>query len=250
MKILNTTGGGLIREMISKDDFDPNLMVILLNSVYFESPWINKWRLTQHSFTDLSGNTAEKEMLEDDLDTYYENEYATAFSKNYYNGFQFIGILPKTEGDFQLGDLDLGSLLESETQDYKVKAIAPKMNYETETKNVIGILEAQGVHRAFHENDAEFNNMIDDENCYINKIIQKCKIELDEKGTRAAASTAITMKKGLLYNFTGNGKGKIFKHGEVIRTVPEGEIVQFLVQEANRMADEMDTTGAVEVTVS
>ena len=48
----------------------------------------------------------------------------------------------------------------------------------------------------------------------------------------------------------GNGKGKIFKHGEVIRTVPEGEIVQFLVQEANRMADEMDTTGAVEVTVS
>ena len=48
----------------------------------------------------------------------------------------------------------------------------------------------------------------------------------------------------------GNGKGKIFKHGEVIRTVPEGEIVQFLVQEANQMADEMDTTGAVEVTVS
>ncbi|GAE80197.1 1-hydroxy-2-methyl-2-(E)-butenyl 4-diphosphate synthase [Cutibacterium acnes JCM 18920] len=29
----------------------------------------------------------------------------------------------------------------------------------------------------------------------------------------------------------GNGKGKIFKHGEVIRTVPESEIVQFLVQE-------------------
>ena len=48
----------------------------------------------------------------------------------------------------------------------------------------------------------------------------------------------------------GNGKGKIFKHGEVIRTVPENEIVQVLVQEANRMSDEMDTTGAVEVTVS
>ena len=48
----------------------------------------------------------------------------------------------------------------------------------------------------------------------------------------------------------GTTQGKIFKHGEVIRTVPEGEIVQFLVQEANRMADEMDTTGAVEVTVS
>ena len=74
--------------------------------------------------------------------------------------------------------------------------------------------------------------------------MQRKKALIDEKIAEAQD------EYGLLLVHTGNGKGKIFKHGEVIRTVPEGEIVQFLVQEANRMADEMDTTGAVEVTVS
>lgn len=47
----------------------------------------------------------------------------------------------------------------------------------------------------------------------------------------------------------GNGKGKIFKYGEVICIVLEGEIVQFFVQEVNWMVDEMDIIGVVEVMV-
>ena len=38
---------------------------------------------------------------------------------------------------------------------------------------------------------------------------------------------------------SGNGKGQIFVKGEVIKTVPEDEIVQTLIQEANRIAEEM-----------
>jgi (E)-4-hydroxy-3-methylbut-2-enyl-diphosphate synthase len=38
---------------------------------------------------------------------------------------------------------------------------------------------------------------------------------------------------------SGNGKGQIFVKGEVIKTVPEAEIVQTLIDEANRLADEM-----------
>ncbi|MGO3721988.1 flavodoxin-dependent (E)-4-hydroxy-3-methylbut-2-enyl-diphosphate synthase [Microbacterium gubbeenense] len=38
---------------------------------------------------------------------------------------------------------------------------------------------------------------------------------------------------------SGNGKGQIFVKGEVIKTVPEDEIVQTLIDEANRIADEM-----------
>ncbi|MEA5640023.1 MAG: 4-hydroxy-3-methylbut-2-en-1-yl diphosphate synthase, partial [Cutibacterium granulosum] len=48
----------------------------------------------------------------------------------------------------------------------------------------------------------------------------------------------------------GNGKGKIFQHGEVITTVPENQIVDTLVSEAHRMAAELDEGGAPEVTVS
>ena len=48
---------------------------------------------------------------------------------------------------------------------------------------------------------------------------------------------------------SGNGKGQIFVKGEVIKTVPESEIVQTLIEEANRLAAEMPDApqGAPEV---
>ena len=49
---------------------------------------------------------------------------------------------------------------------------------------------------------------------------------------------------------SGNGKGQIFVKGEVIKTVPESEIVQTLLVEARRLAAEMGEIGAPEVSVS
>ena len=56
---------------------------------------------------------------------------------------------------------------------------------------------------------------------------------------------------------SGNGKGQIFVKGEVIKTVPEDQIVETLIEEANRLADEMDlgdgenpSTGSPVVSVS
>ena len=43
---------------------------------------------------------------------------------------------------------------------------------------------------------------------------------------------------------SGNGKGQIFVKGQVIKTVPESEIVATLIEEANRLAAEMPA-GAV-----
>jgi (E)-4-hydroxy-3-methylbut-2-enyl-diphosphate synthase len=42
---------------------------------------------------------------------------------------------------------------------------------------------------------------------------------------------------------SGNGKGQIFVKGEVVRTVPESQIVQTLIDEAMRIADSMRTDG-------
>ena len=42
---------------------------------------------------------------------------------------------------------------------------------------------------------------------------------------------------------SGNGKGQIFVKGEVIKTVPEDQIVETLIEEANRLAEEMDLDG-------
>jgi len=38
---------------------------------------------------------------------------------------------------------------------------------------------------------------------------------------------------------SGNGKGQIFVKGQVVKTVPESQIVETLVEEALRLADEM-----------
>jgi len=42
---------------------------------------------------------------------------------------------------------------------------------------------------------------------------------------------------------SGNGKGQIFVKGEVIKTVPEHEIVETLIEEATRIAKEMEGAG-------
>jgi len=42
---------------------------------------------------------------------------------------------------------------------------------------------------------------------------------------------------------SGNGKGQIFVKGEVIRTVPEDQIVETLIAEANRLAAEFEAAG-------
>lgn len=46
---------------------------------------------------------------------------------------------------------------------------------------------------------------------------------------------------------SGNGKGQIFVKGEVIKTVPEEEIVQTLIEEANRIAREMEERGEIDL---
>ncbi len=49
---------------------------------------------------------------------------------------------------------------------------------------------------------------------------------------------------------SGNGKGQIFVRGQVIKTVPEALIVETLIEEAMRLAEEMDTEGSPSVSVS
>ena len=45
---------------------------------------------------------------------------------------------------------------------------------------------------------------------------------------------------------SGNGKGQIFVRGEVVKTVPEDEIVATLIEEAERIAAQMEADGELE----
>jgi (E)-4-hydroxy-3-methylbut-2-enyl-diphosphate synthase len=49
---------------------------------------------------------------------------------------------------------------------------------------------------------------------------------------------------------SGNGKGQIFVKGVVIKTVPEAQIVETLIEEAMKLAESMDSEGAPIVSVT
>lgn len=49
---------------------------------------------------------------------------------------------------------------------------------------------------------------------------------------------------------SGNGKGQIFVKGEVIKTVPEAQIVETLIEEAMKLAESMESEGAPIVSVT
>ncbi|MBQ2100524.1 MAG: serpin family protein [Lachnospiraceae bacterium] len=185
---------GMIPEIVTEQNIKPNMMAILINSLYFESPWVEKWSLQDGEFTDLQGKQTTQEMLIGSGNVYYENDKATAFGKSYYNGFEFIGILPKTEGEFSILDLDLEGLLKSEDTSYEVKARMPKLNFETSAERVEELLQSQGITVPFDQSAACFDKIVKGENLYVDSILQKCKIELDENGTKAAAVTAMMMR--------------------------------------------------------
>lgn len=188
---------GLIPSIVSESSLSRETVALLINSLYFEAPWVESWNVIPHDFTNLDGEKSSQEMLADGLSCYFENEYATGFSKSYRNGLEFIGILPRREGEFQIGDLDLETFLENRTTQYDVSALMPRLNFETQAANIVSILQSQGVDIPFDKENADFTGFIKpdyDEVIYISDIIQKCKIELDEDGTRAAAVTAILMQ--------------------------------------------------------
>lgn len=123
---------------------------------------------------------------------YYENEYATAFGKNYANGLSFIGILPKKEGEFTLEGLDINGLMNSNPEYDQVSCKMPKLNFETSAE-LTEYLKALGLENIFSKN-ADFSG-ITKSGINVSSILQKTKLELDEKKTKAAAVTAIFSDK-------------------------------------------------------
>lgn len=187
----------MIPSIVREDQFTADTAAVVVNTVYFESAWADEWYVPseKETFTNADGSTADIEFMRNGGSSYFENENAAAFSCYYKNGMQFIGILPKKEGDFTLESLDISSLLKSETREYDVLASMPRLNFESSFP-LTEALQAAGLSDIFDPGKADFTPMQGsaDEEFYISEVIQKTKLELDEEGTRAAAATAATVK--------------------------------------------------------
>ena len=106
------------------------------------------------------------------------------------SGATFIGILPNEGVD--IADIDLAALIASETTDYDVDISMPKLNYDFSSDAFIDSLKKFGITDIFVEGAKGLPNLVNEsDDLFVSRIIQKCKIELDENGTKAAAVTAI-----------------------------------------------------------
>lgn len=180
----------LIPKIVSPDDVT-GADLVLTNSLYFEAPWAKEAWTEMEEPEKFYGFTEEEDVkyMETSGNQYYENEKATAFSRAYQNGIQFMGILPKEEGEFTLEELNIDSLLHSEPEYTRVDCVMPaELNFET-TSYLKEQLTELGLGNVFSD-EADFSG-ISDVPSLVSEIIQKTKIELDKNGTKAAAVTAI-----------------------------------------------------------
>lgn len=187
----------MIKKIINPDRVTPDLDIVLMNTVYVESGWVDTWSISgpdQTKFTNQDGTVSDTDMLSGSGDRYFENDYATAFSKRYKNGLQFIGILPKKEGDFTLEELDIEGLLDSEKEATSIYARMPKLNFASEL-DLTEYFKSGVLEPAFRDGCTDFSDMLIEytESIRVSGILQNTKLELDEYGTKAAAVTAILM---------------------------------------------------------
>ncbi len=183
----------MIPSILSSDMITEDSRAVLTNAIYFESPWQKEWDPSTYdrTFTNADGSTCGPEFMDTKACCgYFANEKATAFAKKYASGLEFIGILPKETGDFTLADLEIEELL-TKRESVLTYAAMPTLDFETNIA-LTEMLKSLGMDILFSDN-ADITEMCDVE-LKISDVLQKTKLELDAKGTKAAAVTAITME--------------------------------------------------------
>lgn len=197
---------GKIKEIISSNQIE----AVLLNAIYFKGTWDKEFneRATQKDlFTDRNGQQTEIDFMNrtgympyyraDGLEVVelpYKNVQNTFDENGNPNGieqFDFDVSMYLIKGVYR--DEQLSSLIENETLSSTYVALSmPKFKIEFDTK-LNGIMQNLGATDAFVYGRADFDPMIENGNgeYYIKDSIHKTYIEVDEKGTEAAAVTAI-----------------------------------------------------------
>lgn len=187
---------GLIEKIIEESELSKTeTHTVITNSVYFKGQWHDALYVSdsEKDFKNDDGSIAKTSYLCGNGDAYYENEYAQAFEYQYMNGYKFVGIIPKTEGAFDVEKLDINSLLNSRNTDVDVEFEMPPISFETENNILKESLIALGVTDIFNAAKCNLSG-ISDMPLVVDKVIQKCNIILDENGTQAAAVTAMEIR--------------------------------------------------------
>lgn len=195
---------GKINNMLTTQPPPP---LVIINTLYFDGAWEHAFdpTLTKNQ-TYTMGNGLRKMhpmMNTTSASIYLENSNFQAiklsYYGDYYNSNSMYIFLPKKQiSQFisLLSNDNWNSWLKSfqEAQEAIVNLTLPKysIDYDIELKDPLKIL---GIKQAFDANLANFSQ-ISSSPLYIGRIIHKTRVEVEEKGTKAAASTVVLLAPG------------------------------------------------------
>lgn len=168
-----------INYIVIQENIEENEL-IQINSFNFESLWkenFNKEFIWDSEWITSDNKIEIVEMLHEELEYYYENNLAYAFSKSFKDSeFEFVAILPKKEGDFKLSTINIEELLKQK-KEKKVSIAIPKFSIKYQT-NLKELYNELGINT---DVNIKINKLT--EEVTAKHILSKTMITIDEKGT-------------------------------------------------------------------
>jgi serpin B len=160
---------------------------VLVNALYLKTGWDGGfYKLGDRDFTTRSGEKVQKPFMEQTSHmAYYKDDQTQLVSVPLQGGMSMV---------FVLGE-DTGLAEKLAKAEYKlVDVTVPMFDVETslDQKELVNYLKLMGCDRMFTDGAAEFDPLYTD-SLYVEDIIQKAKVHIDEEGLEAAAVTAIIM---------------------------------------------------------
>ncbi len=189
---------GMIKKVLSEDEFNPSSISYLLNAIYFKGMWAEKFDKNNTKDEEFihAGTTKEltiKPMMwQMSTFDYAENDTYQALSLPYGNGsFQMTVLLPKANMNSvpQVPTAEAWRQIQQQMRPATVNVKLPRFESNTDI-NLVPIMKKLGMIRAFDSDLAEFPHFCP-VTSYIGLMKQVAKIKLDEEGTEASAVTVI-----------------------------------------------------------
>lgn len=189
---------GMIPSII--DQTDPSAISYLMNAIYFNGTWQNKFDTRNTKEENFQGYTRDIQKVEMMHQVkkflYAETDGMQAVSLPYGNGSYTMTVLLPKEGKSVadiLKALDAQSLgkLANDMDYCMVNLRLPKFASELELP-LNSIISELGAPAIFNPSVANFSHFASG-NFFVSKMLQKAKIEVSEQGTKAAAVTAAVM---------------------------------------------------------
>ena len=188
---------GMIPKIIENADRDAVMM--LINAIAFDAKWETPYKrsdIEKLEFTSYSGGKKKTEFMCSTENVYLKDGGTVGFMKPYKNGrFAFAALLPNEDVSIDdyiasLSGEKLMKIFSSAKKNEEVDVKMPKFKAEYSTQ-LIDTLKKMGVKDAFDSKTADFSSLIENRDAYIATVVHKTFIEVDENGTRAAASTLV-----------------------------------------------------------